>query len=108
MNLSTIILAAGEGTRMKSELAKVLHPVNGKPMLRYAIDAACAAGSQRTIVVIGNGAEQVRQAIGDSVEFVVQEKTPGHRARSYDRRTGFYRSGWVDSGNHRGYATPDC
>lgn len=77
MNLSTIILAAGEGTRMKSELPKVLHAVNGKPMLRYAIDAARAAGSQRTIVVIGNGAEKVRQVIGESVEFVVQEKRLG-------------------------------
>ncbi len=77
MKLSTIILAAGEGTRMKSDLPKVLHAVNGKPMLRYAIDAACAAGSQRTVVVIGNGAEKVREVIGNSVEFVVQEKRLG-------------------------------
>jgi bifunctional UDP-N-acetylglucosamine pyrophosphorylase/glucosamine-1-phosphate N-acetyltransferase len=83
MNLSTIILAAGEGTRMKSELPKVLHAVNGKSMLRYAIDAARAAGSQRTIVVIGNGAEKVRQVIGESVEFVCR-KAVGHRPRGHD------------------------
>ena len=43
-NLQAIILAAGEGTRMKSELPKVLHPICGRPMIAYALDLAAAAG----------------------------------------------------------------
>lgn len=72
MKLFTVILAAGQGTRMNSALPKVLHPLNNKPLVRYSIDLAVAVASQRTVVVIGNGAEQVRQAIGDEVEFAVQ------------------------------------
>ena len=72
MKLFTVILAAGQGTRMNSALPKVLHPLNNKPLVRYSIDLAAAVASQRTVVVIGNGAEQVRQAIGDGVEFAVQ------------------------------------
>ncbi|MBE0557745.1 MAG: NTP transferase domain-containing protein [Proteobacteria bacterium] len=56
----TIILAAGKGKRMKSPLAKVLHPVGGVPMLTHSIAAARAAGSQRIVVVIGHQGEQVR------------------------------------------------
>lgn len=77
MDISTIILAAGEGTRMKSDLPKVLHPLNGKPLLRYSIDAARSAGSQRIVVVIGNGAEKVREVVGTTAECVVQEKRMG-------------------------------
>jgi bifunctional UDP-N-acetylglucosamine pyrophosphorylase/glucosamine-1-phosphate N-acetyltransferase len=77
MKISSIILAAGEGTRMKSSLPKVLHPLNGKPLLRYAVDAAHAAGADHTVVVIGSGAEQVKKTIGDSVEYVMQEKRLG-------------------------------
>ena len=72
MKLFTVILAAGQGTRMNSALPKVLHPLNNKSLVRYSIDLAVAVASQRTVVVIGNGAEQVRQAIGDGVEFAVQ------------------------------------
>ncbi len=77
MTLSTIILAAGQGTRMNSTLPKVLHPLNGKPLVKYSIDLATAAGSQRTVVVIGNGAEQVRNTIGDGVEFAIQQQRLG-------------------------------
>lgn len=73
MNLSTIILAAGQGTRMNSTLPKVLHPLNGKPLVKYSIDLAAAVGSTRTVVVIGNGAERVRAAVGESVEYAVQQ-----------------------------------
>ncbi|MBQ9478332.1 MAG: bifunctional UDP-N-acetylglucosamine diphosphorylase/glucosamine-1-phosphate N-acetyltransferase GlmU [Selenomonadaceae bacterium] len=76
MELSTIILAAGKGTRMKSDLPKVLHKVCGKPMLEHVIDAAKAIGSTRELVVIGSGAELVQQSIGD-VEFVMQEEQLG-------------------------------
>src|SRR5512139_2270848 len=71
-NVQCVILAAGQGTRMKSEKPKVLHPIAGKPMLQYAIDAAYSIGSRRPIVVIGHGAEQVQSTIGDRADTVVQ------------------------------------
>ena len=74
--METIILAAGKGTRMKSKLPKVLHKVCGKPMLQHVIDAAKSAGSSREVVVIGNGAELVREKIS-GVEFVLQAEQLG-------------------------------
>ena len=76
MDLVTIILAAGKGTRMKSDLPKVLHKVCGKPMLQHVIDAAKAVGSSRELVVIGSGAELVQQSI-QNVEFVMQTEQLG-------------------------------
>ena len=76
MDLVTVILAAGKGTRMKSDLPKVLHKVCGKPMLEHVIDAAKGVGSTRELVVIGSGAELVRQSIAD-VEFVMQSEQLG-------------------------------
>src|SRR5512135_2599657 len=67
-----VILAAGQGTRMKSEKPKVLHQIVGKPIVQYAIDAANSIGSRRPIVVIGHGAEQVHNTIGDRVDTVLQ------------------------------------
>jgi len=61
MNLHVVILAAGQGTRMRSSLPKVLHPVAGKPMLGHVIDCARALSPERIHVVIGHGAEQVQQ-----------------------------------------------
>src|SRR5690349_17524464 len=55
-----IILAAGQGTRMKSALPKVLHPLLGRPMLSYPIQAALDAGAERVVVVLGHGLAQVR------------------------------------------------
>ncbi len=77
MNLSTIILAAGQGTRMKSDLPKVLHKLNGKPLVRYSIELASGLGSERTVVVIGNGAEKVKQAVGEAAEFALQQQRLG-------------------------------
>lgn len=74
--MQTVILAAGKGTRMKSKLPKVLHKVGGKAMLQHVIDAAKAAGSSREVVVIGSGAELVRQSISN-VEFVMQTEQLG-------------------------------
>lgn len=74
----TIILAAGEGKRMKSPLAKVLHPVGGVPMLAHSIAAARAAGSQRIVVVIGHQAEQVRALYrADDLLFAEQREQLG-------------------------------
>lgn len=77
MKLSTIILAAGQGTRMFSDLPKVMHPVNGKPLILYAVDTALALGSNNPVVVVGNGAEKVRKAVGDNAIFALQEKRLG-------------------------------
>ena len=59
---AVIILAAGKGTRMRSGLPKVLHPIGNAPMLHHAMEAASALGASRTVVVVGHGAEQVARA----------------------------------------------
>jgi bifunctional UDP-N-acetylglucosamine pyrophosphorylase/glucosamine-1-phosphate N-acetyltransferase len=75
--LATLILAAGKGTRMKSGLPKVLHEVCGRPMLAYILDAAGAVGPQRRLVVVGHGAEGVRERFPEGVEFVFQAEQRG-------------------------------
>jgi bifunctional UDP-N-acetylglucosamine pyrophosphorylase/glucosamine-1-phosphate N-acetyltransferase len=76
MKIAAVILAAGQGTRMKSTLPKMLHPVCGKPMLQYALEAARSASDQTPVVVVGHGAEQVQKAVS-GVQFVVQEQQLG-------------------------------
>jgi bifunctional UDP-N-acetylglucosamine pyrophosphorylase/glucosamine-1-phosphate N-acetyltransferase len=61
MSRTAVILAAGKGTRMKSDLPKVLHEVCGRPMLSYVIDACRTAGCSRLLVVIGHEADRVRE-----------------------------------------------
>ena len=78
MSLEIVILAAGQGTRMRSALPKVLHPVAGKPMLAHVIDTARGLAPQRIHVVIGHGAERVRERLqADDLNFVVQEQQLG-------------------------------
>ncbi len=78
MSLEIVILAAGQGTRMRSALPKVLHPVAGKPMLGHVIDTARALQPQRIHVVIGHGAEAVRERLAaDDLNFVLQEQQLG-------------------------------
>ena len=72
MNLSAIILAAGQGTRMKSNLPKVLHQILGQPMAWYALDTARQVIHSTPLMVIGHGADQVRQGLGDQAEYVLQ------------------------------------
>ncbi|HYO23814.1 MAG TPA: NTP transferase domain-containing protein [Lacipirellulaceae bacterium] len=74
-----IVLAAGKGTRMKSDLPKVLVPVGGRPMLRYVIDALAAAAVPRIMVVVGYRAELVRAELVDlpGVEFADQTEQLG-------------------------------
>ncbi len=83
LDLVTVILAAGKGTRMKSKLPKVLHKAAGKPMLQHVLDAAKNAGARRNIVVVGFGGDQVREAMGEQAEFVVQTEQlgTGHAVR---------------------------
>lgn len=81
MDLSVIVLAAGKGTRMKSDLAKVLHPCLGRPLLDWVLDQAEAAGASRQVVVVGHQREAVVAAVsGRGVEFAVQaeQKGTGH------------------------------
>jgi len=74
----TVILAAGKGTRMKSELVKVLHPVAGRPMLAYPVAAARAVGSQRIIVVAGYQKDTVEAALqGQQVDIALQAEQLG-------------------------------
>ena len=77
-SLVTVILAAGEGKRMRSSLAKVLHPVCGRPMVTYVIQTARLVGSDRVILVVGHQKERVIQALQEErVEFVVQAEQLG-------------------------------
>lgn len=75
--LVNVILAAGKGTRMKSKLAKVLHPVTGKPMVDYAVDTAWALSNQPPVVVVGQQSETVRAHLGDRAQFVEQSNPQG-------------------------------
>ena len=84
--LKVIILAAGEGKRMKSKLPKVLHKVQGKTMVDHVIDAAECAGADDICVVIGHGAETVKEALKNrKVKFALQQKQMG---------TGHGHAGW--------------
>lgn len=76
--LDVLILAAGQGTRMKSKLPKVLHPVAGRPMVAWAVKAAHELGARQTVVVTGHGAERVEAALaGSGVTFARQDQQLG-------------------------------
>ncbi len=76
--LAVIILAAGQGTRMKSDLHKVLHPIAGRPMLLHLLSSVAALTPQRQVVVVGAGREQVEKAVaGRNVEVAVQAEQLG-------------------------------
>jgi bifunctional UDP-N-acetylglucosamine pyrophosphorylase/glucosamine-1-phosphate N-acetyltransferase len=72
-----VVLAAGLGTRMKSETAKVLHAVCGRPMLAYVVDALRGAGATRIVAVVGHQSDRVRREFGDSLEYVLQAQQLG-------------------------------
>jgi bifunctional UDP-N-acetylglucosamine pyrophosphorylase/glucosamine-1-phosphate N-acetyltransferase/UDP-N-acetylglucosamine pyrophosphorylase len=76
---TAIVLAAGKGTRMKSELPKVLFPVLGRPMIHWVLDALDRAGVHRIIVVVGYRADLVRETLASrqNVEFALQEQQLG-------------------------------
>lgn len=75
--LKTVILAAGKGTRMKSELPKVVHKVMGKPMVEHVIDAARQAGSSKICLVVGYQADVVKSQVISKAEYVLQEEQLG-------------------------------
>ena len=77
-DMVAVILAAGKGTRMKSNLPKVLHEVGGKPMLRHVMAAAQAAGAGRVVVAVGFGGELVATVMGgEGLEYVTQAQQLG-------------------------------
>ncbi|WP_438348312.1 bifunctional UDP-N-acetylglucosamine diphosphorylase/glucosamine-1-phosphate N-acetyltransferase GlmU [Paenibacillus sp. FA6] len=77
MKRMAIILAAGQGKRMKSKLYKVLHPVCGKPMVGHVLDTVKQVNSERVIVIVGHGAKAVQAFLGDAAEYVLQEQQLG-------------------------------
>lgn len=79
MTSAAIILAAGQGKRMNSDLPKVLHQACGRTLVEYVLDAARGAGAERLVVVIGHRAELVCEALAESpgVEFAVQAQQLG-------------------------------
>ncbi|ADG81024.1 UDP-N-acetylglucosamine pyrophosphorylase [Thermincola potens JR] len=77
LDVAAIILAAGKGTRMKSDLPKVLHKAAGEPMICHVLHAVSKAGIEKTVVIIGHGAEQVKELLGGQVEFALQAEQLG-------------------------------
>jgi len=75
--LAAIILAAGKGTRMKSDVHKVLHPIAGRPMIEHLLESVEALGAERIVMVVGDRREQIETALAGRVEFAVQEPQLG-------------------------------
>lgn len=76
-NIFAIVLAAGQGTRMKSKLYKVLHPVCGKPMVQHVVDHIGTLNVERIVTVVGHGAEMVKEQLGEQSEYVLQAEQLG-------------------------------
>jgi bifunctional UDP-N-acetylglucosamine pyrophosphorylase/glucosamine-1-phosphate N-acetyltransferase len=76
-NRYAVVLAAGQGTRMKSKLYKVLHPVCGKPMVEHVIDQVSTLQLQKIVTIIGFGADLVKSLIGKKSEYALQEEQLG-------------------------------
>jgi len=76
-NTYAVVLAAGQGTRMKSKLYKVLHPVCGKSMVAHVVDNIIDLGTSRVVTIVGHGAEKVEEALGSKSEYALQEEQLG-------------------------------
>lgn len=76
-NRYAVILAAGQGTRMKSKLYKVLHPVCGKPMVQHVVDQVSKLNIEKMVTIIGHGAELVQSQLGDSILYALQKEQLG-------------------------------
>ncbi len=75
--ISAVILAAGQGTRMRSNLPKVLHLLSGRPLIQYSLEAVQDLAVNPPVVVIGHGGDVVRQTVGNAARFVVQQPQLG-------------------------------
>src|SRR4029079_3599701 len=92
-HFATIILAAGQGTRMRSDTHKVLHPIASRPVLLHLLDRVDALGADKRVVVVGKGREQVEKAIaGRDVTVAVQaeQKGTGHAVQQAEQSLGDY------------------
>ncbi|WP_078556477.1 bifunctional UDP-N-acetylglucosamine diphosphorylase/glucosamine-1-phosphate N-acetyltransferase GlmU [Bacillus alkalicellulosilyticus] len=76
-NKFAVILAAGQGTRMKSKLYKVLHPVCGTPMVQHVVNEVSALGLESIVTIVGHGSEKVKEQLGDTVSYALQEEQLG-------------------------------
>ncbi|MGE5561133.1 MAG: bifunctional UDP-N-acetylglucosamine diphosphorylase/glucosamine-1-phosphate N-acetyltransferase GlmU [Chloroflexota bacterium] len=77
-DVAAVILAAGYGTRMKSKVTKMLHPLAGRPLVEYSVRAARGAGAERIVMVIGpRQGDDIRAAIGDACEYAFQAEQLG-------------------------------
>ena len=76
-SIAAVILAAGKGTRMKSDLHKVLHPIAGRPMLMHLMAAVDALAPAKKVVVVGDKADQIEAALAGSAALAVQEPQLG-------------------------------
>ncbi len=95
-DLRALVLAAGLGKRMHSRVSKLVHPIAGRPMVRHVIDATRSAGVSQAIVVVGNQADEVRRAIGDTdkrLAFAFQKNQygTGHAVLSAERQLQGFR-----------------
>ena len=77
MKVTAVLLAAGQGTRMKSDLPKVLHTLCGKPMLWHVLEALKSVTTEKPVVIVGHGAQAVKDDVGDAAEYVLQEPQLG-------------------------------
>ena len=78
MSLAIIIMAAGKGTRMKSDLAKVLHKVNGRPVIEYVLEKSTALAPDKIVLIVGHQADKVKEATANfPVEWALQEPQLG-------------------------------
>ncbi len=77
MKVTAVLLAAGQGTRMKSEMPKVLHPLCGKPMVWHVLEALKSATTEKPVVIVGHGAQAVKDYVGEMAECVLQEPQLG-------------------------------
>lgn len=86
MNLAVVVLAAGHGTRIKSGMPEVLHPLAGRPMVQFVLEAVLALQPVQTAVVVGHGADSVRTALGEHLTYVYhqEQRDTGHAVQQAD------------------------
>ncbi|WP_339252563.1 bifunctional UDP-N-acetylglucosamine diphosphorylase/glucosamine-1-phosphate N-acetyltransferase GlmU [Sporosarcina sp. FSL W8-0480] len=89
-NTYAIVLAAGQGTRMKSDLYKVLHPVCGKPMVEHVVDHVIGIGADKIVTIVGHGAEKVEETLGGKSEYALQTEQLGtaHAVQQAENQLG--------------------
>jgi len=85
-SIVVVVLAAGKGTRMKSDKAKVLHPVCGRPMILHVVDTATQVAGKEIVIVVGNQSEEVKKVVSQEAEVVFalqqEQKGTGHAVKS--------------------------